>query len=45
MKAGKCGLVADAARTATSDEVRDLRRNARALKECVGDLTLENRLL
>ena len=26
-------------------EVQDLRREARALKECVADLTLENRLL
>jgi transposase len=25
--------------------VQDLRREARALKECVADLTLENRLL
>ena len=32
-------------RTATSDEVKDLRREALALKECVADLTLENRLL
>lgn len=31
--------------TATSDEVKDLRREAGALKECVADLTLENRLL
>ena len=33
------------ARAATTDEVRDLRREASALKECVADLTLENRLL
>jgi transposase len=30
---------------ATSDEVKDLRRETLALKECVADLTLENRLL
>ena len=29
----------------TTGEVQDLRREARALKECVADLTLENRLL
>jgi transposase len=34
-----------AARAATSDEVKDLRRQAQALKEVVADLTLENRLL
>jgi hypothetical protein len=31
--------------TATSDEVKDLRREASALKEVVAELTLENRLL
>jgi transposase len=30
---------------ATSDEVKELRREASALKEVVADLTLENRLL
>ena len=35
----------DTARAATSDEVKDLRREAQALKEVVADLTLENRLL
>ncbi|OKO68211.1 hypothetical protein AC630_39125, partial [Bradyrhizobium sp. AS23.2] len=30
---------------ATSGEVKDLRREAAALKEVVADLTLENRLL
>jgi hypothetical protein len=29
----------------TSDEVKDLRREASALKEVVAELTLENRLL
>ena len=32
-------------RAATADEVKDLRREAQALKEVVADLTLENRLL
>lgn len=35
----------DTARSATSDEVRDLRREARDLKEVVAEQTLENRLL
>src|ERR1700731_4310178 len=35
----------DTARAAISDEVKDLRREAQALKEVVADLTLENRLL
>ena len=41
------GRLAPSARTvyATSDEVKDLRREATALKEVVADLTLENRLL
>jgi transposase len=33
------------ARAATPGEVKDLRREATALKEVVADLTLENRLL
>lgn len=45
MEAGKRRLAGDKARAATSDEVKDLRREASALKECVADLTLENRLL
>ncbi|WP_123193217.1 IS3 family transposase [Pannonibacter phragmitetus] len=45
MEAGKRRLAGDTARAATTDEVRDLRREASALKECVADLTLENRLL
>jgi Nitronate monooxygenase len=36
---------ADPARAATSDEAKDLRREASALKEVVAELTLENRLL
>ena len=38
-------LAGDTARAATSDEVKDLRREASALKEVVAELTLENRLL
>ena len=45
MEAGKRRLAGDTARAATADEVKDLRREASALKECVADLTLENRLL
>ncbi|MCH3755810.1 hypothetical protein LZC13_09310, partial [Campylobacter coli] len=45
MEAGKRRLAGDTARAATTGEVQDLRREARALKECVVDLTLENRLL
>src|ERR1700747_3508546 len=45
LEAGKKRLAGDTARAATSDEVRDLRREASALKEVVAELTLENRLL
>jgi transposase len=45
MEAGKRRLAGDTARAATNGEVQDLRREAHALKECVADLTLENRLL
>ncbi len=45
MEAGKRRLAGDTACAATTDEVKDLRREAGALKECVADLTLENRLL
>jgi transposase len=45
LEAGKKRLAGDTARAATSDEVKDLRREAVALKEVVADLTLENRLL
>ena len=45
MEAGKRRLAGNAARAATTDEVKDLRRETSALKECVADLTLENRLL
>ena len=45
LEAGKRRLAGDTARAATSDEVKDLRREAGALKEVVADLVLENRLL
>jgi transposase len=45
LDAGKRRLAGDIARAATSDEVKELRREAQALKEAVADLTLENRLL
>jgi transposase len=40
MEAGKRRLAGDTARAATTGEVQDLRREARALKECVADLTV-----
>jgi len=43
LEPGKKRLAGDTA--ATSDEVKDLRREASALKEVVAELTLENRLL
>ena len=45
LEAGKRRLAGDTARAATPDEVKELRREASALKEVVADLTLENRLL
>ena len=45
LEAGKRRLSGDTARQATSPEVKELRSEAMALKECVADLTLENRLL
>ena len=45
LEAGKRRLAGDTARAATSDEVKELRREASALKEVVADLPLENRLL
>src|SRR5439155_21316035 len=45
VEAGKKRLAGDTARAATSDEVKDLRREAGALKEVVAELMLENRLL
>src|SRR5437660_11979665 len=45
LEAGKKRLAGDTARAATSDEVKDLRQEASALKEVVAELMLENRLL
>src|SRR6187551_3671212 len=45
LEAGKKRLAGDTARAATSDEVKDLRRESGALKEVVAELMLENRLL
>ena len=45
MEAGKRRLAGDTARAATADEVKDLRREARDLKEVVAEQTLELRLL
>ena len=45
LEAGKKRLSGDTSRAATTDEVRDLRRETGALKEVVADLVLENRLL
>jgi transposase len=45
LEAGKKRLAGDTARAATSDEVKELPREASAFKEVVAELTLENRLL
>ena len=45
LEAGKRRLTGDTARAATNDEVKDLRRAARDLKEVVAEQTLELRLL
>jgi transposase len=45
LEAGKKRLAGDTARAATTDEVKELRREASTLKEVVAELTLENRLL
>jgi transposase-like protein len=45
LEAGKKRLADDTARTATSSEVKDLRREARDLKEVVAEQALELRLL
>ena len=44
LEAGKRRLAGDTARAATSDEVKALRQEARALKEVVAEQTLELRL-
>jgi len=45
LEAGKRRLAGDTARAATTGEVRDLRREARELKEVVAEQALELRLL
>lgn len=45
LEAGKKRLAGDTARAATSDEVKQLRREARDLKEVVAEQALELRLL
>ncbi len=45
MEAGKKRLAGDTARAATTDEVKELRREACDLKEVVAEQTLELRLL
>ena len=45
MEAGKKRLAGDTAREANTDEVKDLRREARDLKEVVAEQALELRLL
>jgi transposase len=45
MEAGKRRLAGDTSRAANTDEVRELRREARDLKEVVAEQTLEMRLL
>jgi len=45
MEAGKRRLAGDTSRAANSDEVRDLRKEARDLKEVVAEQMLEMRLL
>ena len=44
MEAGKKRLSGDTARAITTDEVKDLRREARDLKEVVAEQTLELRI-
>ena len=44
-EAGKRRLAGDTARAATTDEVKDLRQEARVLKEVVAEQALELRLL
>ena len=45
LEAGKKRLAGDTARAATTDEVKDLRRETGSIKEVVAELTLENQLL
>ena len=45
MEAGKKRLAGDIAREATTDEVKELRSEAAALKEALSEQVMENRLL
>ena len=45
LEAGKKRLSGDTAREATSDEVKQLRTEATALKETLAEMLMENRLL
>ena len=45
LEAGKKRLAGDAHREATSSEVKELRAESSALKETLGELLMENRLL
>ena len=45
LEAGKKRLSGDAVREATSDEVKDLRSEAAALKETLAEVVMENRFL
>ena len=45
LEVGKKRLSGDTAREATSDEVKQLRSEATALKETLAELLIENRLL
>jgi len=45
LEAGKKQLAGDTAREATSDEVKQLRQEAAALKEALAEQMMENRLL
>jgi transposase len=45
LEAGKKRLSGDTVREATSDEVKELRAEAAALKETLGELVMENKLL
>src|SRR5882757_3355912 len=45
LEAGKKRLAGDTARAATSDEVKELKAEARQLKETLAEVLIENRLL
>ena len=45
LEAGKKRLSGDTVREATSDEVKELRAEAAALKETLGEVVMENRIL